>query len=367
MLLAATSAAALKGEEPGAGSIPGWWGGDYATGTWGAVRDTTEEKGLDIIVEYTADAWANVSGGLQTGGAYLGLVQFRVDWDPQPLISGWKGALFRASGIYPYQTRSVTQDLVGDLNGIDNIEAPHGARLCEVWYQQASWYGRFSFQLGNLLVDENFAYNELATVLINSGFGWSQFMAANTGTIVPAYPSAGPGFRLEWQPSGGTYLQVGAYDGDALDNAGGDTVNNPDGTCFHLNRDQGVFAIAEFGYRLNQLDGDPGFPGTYKFGGFYHSATFDDLYYDDRGNSWIVSGQEPKTYSGNFMLYATAEQMFWGESKSAASDQGLGLFFRVGAGPDGHNPVNLVVDGGLQYLGLVPGRDEDTLGLGEKR
>ena len=121
------------------------------------------------------------------------MFQFGLDWDPEPLIPGWNGALFRASGIYPYQTRSVTLDLVGDLNGVDNIEAPIGARLYEVFYQQSLWDERFAFQLGNLLADENFAFNDGASTLINGGFGWSQFIAANTGTLVPAYPFAAPG------------------------------------------------------------------------------------------------------------------------------------------------------------------------------
>jgi len=343
---------------------PGWWRGDHASGDWCGLRDEMEAAGFALSVEYTGDAMANVSGGLQTGAAYLQLFQFGLNWNPEALIPGWKGATFRASGIYPYQTRSVTLDLVGDLNGVDNIEAPNGPRLYEVWYQQGLWDDAFTFQVGNLLVDESFAFNELASVFINGGFGWSQFVAANTGAVVPAYPFAAPGVRLEYRPSARTYIQAGVYDGDALDNVLGDPAGNPNGIQFQLNGDQGVFAIAELGWQLNQQEGDTGLPGTYKVGGFYHSATFGDLYYDENGNSFVVSGLDPKSYSGDFMLYAAAEQIVWREAHEEEMSQGLGLFFRLGAGPADRNPINLVIDGGLYYQGLIPGRDNDAFGLG---
>lgn len=341
-----------------------WWRGDYATGTWGGLRDTLAERGVTLNLEYTADGFANLTGGQKTGAAYLGLAQVGLDWQPARLIPGWKGAQFRVSAICPHHTRHLTLDLVGDVNGADNLEAPDGARLYEVWYRQTWGRGRFTFQAGNLLADEDFAYTDLGGVFINAGFGWSQFVAANTGTVVPAYSFAAPGARFEVQPTRRTFFQAGIYDGDALDSRVRDPGKNRSGTRLSLSSHQGLFALAEVGLRLNQLEGDTGPPGAYKVGAFYHSATFDDLFYDGQGGSFIVSGLAPRKHSGNYLVYLAAEQTVWREPGDAGGGQGLGLFMRLGAGPANRNPFNLVIDAGIVYQGLLPGRNEDQFGLG---
>ena len=42
-----------------------WWNGKYATGNWFGVRDTLEEHGLKLGVEWKANFLWNVDGGLQ--------------------------------------------------------------------------------------------------------------------------------------------------------------------------------------------------------------------------------------------------------------------------------------------------------------
>jgi len=46
------------------------------------------------------------------------------------------------------------------------------------------------------------------------------------------------------------------------------------------------------------------------------------------------------------------------------TDQGLGVFARVMGSPNDHNLVDLYVDAGIRYKGLVSERDSDTAGLG---
>ena len=45
-------------------------------------------------------------------------------------------------------------------------------------------------------------------------------------------------------------------------------------------------------------------------------------------------------------------------------DQGLGVWFQLSWAPPDRNPNDLWVGGGFVYTGLVPGRDDDDLGLG---
>jgi porin len=43
---------------------------------------------------------------------------------------------------------------------------------------------------------------------------------------------------------------------------------------------------------------------------------------------------------------------------------GLGLFARVGIADDDTNPIDYTVSAGIGGRGLIPGRDDDTFGLG---
>jgi porin len=47
-----------------------------------------------------------------------------------------------------------------------------------------------------------------------------------------------------------------------------------------------------------------------------------------------------------------------------SGDQGLGVFLRLSGSPGDRNQVAFYADGGLTYKGLLPGRDDDVLGLG---
>jgi porin len=50
--------------------------------------------------------------------------------------------------------------------------------------------------------------------------------------------------------------------------------------------------------------------------------------------------------------------------EAPGSEQGLGVFYRVGGGPRDRSRFQMVMDTGLNYRGPLPGRDEDIAGLG---
>jgi len=56
--------------------------------------------------------------------------------------------------------------------------------------------------------------------------------------------------------------------------------------------------------------------------------------------------------------------MVYKEKADAEDAQGLGLFFRCGHAPQRFSEVEHFWSAGAQYQGLVPGRDDDVLGLG---
>lgn len=79
----------------------------------------------------------------------------------------------------------------------------------------------------------------------------------------------------------------------------------------------------------------------------------------------IAAGSNPaptgESLRGNHSLYAVADQTLW--RPDAESDRGIGVFARVAGVPAGRNTLDLAFDAGVTWQGMIPGRDEDVLGL----
>lgn len=69
-------------------------------------------------------------------------------------------------------------------------------------------------------------------------------------------------------------------------------------------------------------------------------------------------------HHADYRLYGILDRLVCREDGDSDPIQGLGVFFMGGGMPNDSNLVSLHFVGGLQYTGLLPGRDEDLLGLG---
>jgi porin len=127
----------------------------------------------------------------------------------------------------------------------------------------------------------------------------------------------------------------------------------------------GYFSIHELIFRTNQGAGAIGLPGEFKIGGWFDTAP-------DPGAS--------STQPWNYGLYFIADQILYrvpqpgpapavsNNCKQTASpslkDKGLGIFTYIGLAPRNSSVINVYVDCGLNYKGLIPTRDNDVLGVG---
>ncbi len=66
------------------------WEQDKLTGDWGGARTDLHNKGIDITLNYVAETFAVLSGGLERRASYEGRLEFSVDADLEKLI-GWRG------------------------------------------------------------------------------------------------------------------------------------------------------------------------------------------------------------------------------------------------------------------------------------
>ncbi|RME95236.1 MAG: hypothetical protein D6766_03815, partial [Verrucomicrobia bacterium] len=97
-----------------------------ATGDWGGWRRRLEDRGVSLVFENVSEALGNVTGGMRRDATVAALALLGLDLDLERATGWWRGGSLRVSGYGYGQLRSISGDIVGDLNGVSNIEAPPG-------------------------------------------------------------------------------------------------------------------------------------------------------------------------------------------------------------------------------------------------
>jgi porin len=384
-MLAAMTAA--PGAEPTtSGSTPAQerlWQREHFSSGWDGARAALADRGVDLTLAYTAEGFANVSGGRRRGAAYGGLLELGLDADLEKL-AGWRGGRFHVNAIYPHGT-NFTGRYVPAIATISSISAYDCASLFELWIEQDFWEGALSLRAGQLGADLDFWVTETAALFINDAFGTPSAPSANLP--LPIYPITALGARLRVEPWKGRYLLLGAYDGngapavlgDASPDAAGTNEFNHFGTHWALRRDEGAVLIAELGAQFNQPEDEEtapaaamrgekamkpgrGLASSFKLGIAYHTDSFSDVRdtaLAELGSS--LARESARAREGNWAIYAVAEQELFRERGSQF--EGLRAFARAAFAPEDRNVIEHTLQGGLRYAGLFPGRDEDEIGI----
>jgi porin len=327
------------------------------TGDWGGYRSRLHNEGVTLTITQTSDFLGNVSGGLRTGAAYDGVFELQGDFDMDRL-AGWVGGKIHVSG-YSIQGEGLSERDLGNLLTVTSVEANDGLRLGELYLSQSFIDNKVTLKLGQILADQNVAISNTAGLFVNSTFGWPGLFATDLPGGGPAYPFAVPGIQVIVTPDDAWTLQAAIFNGSPT----GSTSNgNANGLGFPVGN--GILAVAEAEYAYTPGPTGHGLPGTYKVGAWFNTEKFDSLSTASNGVSLAdpQSSGRPHRLSGDFAIYAIADQTLWQEP--ADSDSGLNGFVRAAIAPgQDRNIINWYLDMGLAYKGLVRGRDNDTVGV----
>jgi porin len=352
----ALSAQANEAQPDDAGSL---FTQDTLTGDWFGFRKRLEQQGVQLGGDEIFDVMANPVGGQKQGAAFEGRFELFANIDLGAAL-GWHGALLHANA-YVIHGNGLSTDDVGNLLTVTNIGATPGTRLFALLLQQSFLDDALSIRLGQLAADDEFFVSQYAALFLNSTFGWPSILGVNLPSGGPAYPLATPGLRIRYAFSPTLIFSTGLFNGDpAPAGLGNPQIRDAGGTAFRL--DGGLFWINELAYAASL--GEDNLPGSYKLGGWFHDGAFADQRFDNLGQTLSdpASSGVPALHRDNFGFYAIADQLLW--RASGSSDKGLGVFFRAGGNPADRNLIEFHLDGGVTCAGLVPGRDNDTLGLG---
>ncbi len=332
-----------------------FWKQDSLTGKWGGFRDELKNDGVSFTPTYTGEVFGNPSGGARQGVIADGVFNLVLDLDLDKMTNGTvDNTTLHANAYYIYGS-NLSSSYVGDFSGTSNIAAYNSLRLQELWVQKSFWQSRISLKAGNLAVDTEFFLSSSSALFINGTFGVFTLMANNVPNA-PVYPFASPGVRLMFQPTPAFYVMSGVY---GMDNSSIPSVNNQNGTRFALNSASGMLVMSEAGYLLNQSPNDHGLQGAYRLGSFVHTAnytTWASQAQADTGHGSLQSG------GTNYGIYGVMDQQIY-----AQGNEGISLFVRSGSAPSNVNFVDYYVDGGFNFTGFLPGRDNDVAGIAVAR
>ncbi len=318
-------------------------------GFWG-LNEALEPAGIDFSLSFTNIYQANTKGGTSTHrrqGRWSGSYDLEMNADIEKIL-GIENSVFYMHAEGTWSRQDIDGTSVGSYFGVNADFAPREAfHLIEVWYEQALLDNTFRFRIGKLDMTGGFECKGCPVSFDGNMYANDeneQFLNAalvNNPTI--PFPDYGLGIVLHWNPIEDWYLSVGAADAQA--NKGQTGFN----TAFH---DEDYFVyMAETGITPRMDSANGPLQGAYRVGVWYdpqpkaHSDTT-KLYRDDTG------------------LYISCDQMLAKENNDSEDAQGLGLFARYGYAPSKANDLTNFYSVGVQYQGLLDGRDEDVLGLG---
>lgn len=285
-----------------------------------------------IIAEYiyTGEVFNNMRGGINTTNAteYRGNLDLVLiaDLETLGLVPGGTFFLYGQNG----HGRGLTADHVGDVQALSNIDARDFMQISEFWWEQSLLEGDIIVRIGKQDSNADFAVNELGGDFVNSSFGFPPVLP------LPTFPDPAAALTTYFTLTEWATLKAGVFDGAST---GSNWGFSGTGETFSL-------LEADFVYDVIM----EGLPTRYFAGVWCHSGQFD-------GTDGV------STYTGDHGYYMGIDQMVWLEDCDAEAAQGLGLFAQYAWGPEDRNEICKYFGAGLVYRGLLPCRDDDTLGV----
>ena len=302
-------------------------------------------NGIEVFFGVTNIYQQNVHGGLSThrrAGRHTGSYDLELSADLEKLLGFDRGALFlHLEGGWP-DTEGINGSSVGSVFGV-NADAI-GNRTMDVkqlFYEGILFSDNLTLTVGKI---------DFTGVFDCSAYAddeCSQFLngAMVDNPTIP-FPEYSLGVVLTLDLSDSWYIMGGVTDAQA------DGRETGFSTTFH---DENYFLyLLETGI-ASELDSANGpMPSAYRIG----------LWNDPQPKA---NSDSNNNYRDDVGFYLSFDQMLHKENSNLEDSQGLGAFLRYGHANRKKNDITNFWSVGLQYKGLLDGRNDDVLGLGFAR
>ena len=326
------------------------WQRESLTNGFGGLSDALADSGIELDFSMTNIYQSNIRGGLNTNekrGQHTGSYDLEIGADLQQLCDIEGGSLLvHTEGSW--SRVDVDETSVGSMFGVNGDGAGRRAMdVTEVWYEQAMFDETLRLRFGKMDIGGGFECRGCPVSFDGSLYAndeTGQFLngaLVNNPTI--PMPDMGIGAVIYWNPIEWWYASIGAVDAQA------DARESGFRTAFH--GEDNFFYAAETGVAPVLDSGKGPMPGTYRIG----------IWNDPQAKESFSNGEIRRDDTG---FYISADQMVYKENDGAEDSQGLGVFTRYGMADKKVNDISDFWSFGLQYQGLLEGRDDDVLGVG---
>jgi porin len=333
-----------------------WFRRPKLSGDWCGVRQRWAQKGVFLDLDWTQAAQGVIDGGREERWAHLSNLDLRATLDltrmravPGALVTlraqsrfgdtvnGDSGLLLpvHTYGYFPY-TETLDEDVPIALTELN-------------WLQMVS--EEFGFLLGKITtmtVANEFASGEGRTQFMNF-----QFIFPSVFAQVAPYSTLAGG--VVWMPSPDvTVSSLVLNTADSSTETGFDDFD--DGQTW--------WTSATFTWGACSRPGGVTAGAAYAFNGDF--ARIGGLILDPTGGVSLSRKEDAwAAFASGWQYLFTLEPARAIDPNDGRQDlRGLGVFAILGAGDEDTNPVQWTVAGGLSGKGLIPGRCNDTMGLG---
>jgi porin len=284
-----------------------------------------------IEAHYIGEMLYNSSGGIKTGGTYLDDAGLTVKTDLSNLFSVEDARLLVT--LLWNNDNTFSDQYVGDLQVVSNIEAGKALRIFEFWYEQAL-ADSLSLRFGLYDLNSEFDAVDTAGFFVNSSHGMGAEFAQSGENGPSIFPVTSLAARLQWQINDSGALRYALLDGVPGD------PNDQAKTAIELGDGDGVLHALEYNYTAAG-------GSRFGFGAWLYSAEFDR-----------IDGTRRDDGNGGFYGFFETHLV-------KAERQGFDLkaFIRYGVAEDTLNVLDSYLGVGFIATGIFDSRPGDQVGV----
>jgi porin len=336
-------------------------------GQWvGIPRDT----GVRLGGVWLGDGNYLISGGVeprQTTWNSLLILDFSVDFAK---AFGWKGSSFGTQFLqYNGQETNAQAGTVQGYNSLVGVDPLERTELYQLWWRQSFLDDQVVLRIGKLVPTIDFTNLQrpidvlpgmnLPIPAITGLLYTPAYVNPSTLGVMPGYYNSAYGVVIDWNPIQQFSLTYGVYDGALAQGVQTGNRIGPvlDGAYFHIVEAGGWWAVGE-----DALLGRAGLGGWCQTGELTGGGNAEDgttgMYLYASQTVWrntLPPGYPPQ-----------AEGMKAIEESHPPShvDQGILVFLQGGINQSDTLIIDRFAGGGASAFGLVPGRPNDSFGVG---
>jgi len=321
------------------------------------VKEQLADHGVTITTLY-GGVLSGLDRGHEQGGTYSGNLNLQVSLDGDRLL-GRSGLTLFVDGLWIHGGQPSA--LLGDAQGVSNLSALPKITLYEAWLQYNLFGNKFSALVGRYDLNTEFYRVQSAGLFLNSSFGIGPEFSGSGAGGPSIFPSTSLGVRLTFKPKPNVVVRGSILDGAPVDRADGSVgaFRGGDGLLIVsevavLNRGASGDRIGKLRFRIGRASGLPPYDDKVAVGGWYYTATFDDLSHADANGT-------PGRDHGSAGAYVVGDATLFRSTTDRS--RRLTGFVEAGLADARVNRFGSYVGAGSVATGRVPTRPADELGV----